>query len=137
MRSNTSTEQQLALSVQQYRDILNHAEKIMDITATSSFGVLKSHAKKLHDLQSIARKNDKKLMHSLISEPSKWQDNAFFLERQEIIQEVIEINKKMIPSLQAAAAVAADDLSRLQAGRTAVTGYTGRITNGSMIKSSV
>ena len=137
MKGYVTTEQQLALSVQQYRDILHHAENLMVNTSTSNYGALESYAKQLNDLQATARENDRKLLPSLISEPLKWQDNAFFLERQELIQEVIEINKKMMPSLQAAVAVAANDMNRLHAGRTAVAGYTAGMTNSRMIKSTV
>ena len=137
MKGYVTTEQQLALSVQQYRDILHHAENLMVNTSTSNYGALELYAKQLNDLQATARENDRKLLPSLISEPLKWQDNAFFLERQELIQEVIEINKKMMPSLQAAVAVAANDMNRLHAGRTAVAGYTAGMTNSRMIKSTV
>ena len=137
MKGYVTTEQQLALSVQQYRDILHHAENLMVNTSTSNYGALELYAKQLNDLQATAKENDRKLLPSLISEPLKWQDNAFFLERQELIQEVIEINKKMMPSLQAAVAVAANDMNRLHAGRTAVAGYTAGMTNSRMIKSTV
>lgn len=136
MNSEESTEQKLALSVKQYREILDHAEKLVSMVSSANYAELESYSKELNILQAEAQQNDKKLLPTLFHEPQKWQANSLFQQRQELIQKIIDFNRKMMPSLKAALAVAADDMNRLHNGRTAVAGYTDGLRSKGRIKSS-
>ncbi len=137
MNNEATTEQLLDLSVQQYRDLLDHAKKLERMVSATNYAELESHSVEMNNLQAAAQDNDKKLLPSLFYEAHKWQENPLFQKRQELIQGIIDFNREIMPSLQATMAVVAADVDKLHAGWTAVAGYVGHHGKKGKINSSV
>jgi hypothetical protein len=136
----TLVEQYLAISVQHYDGLLRHAGKLQKMITESDYdniGIITRHIAELHQMQGEARQNDEFLLAGIKENPQhQWMNDPQFVQRQKLLQAVIDLNDQMVPKLKAVMAVAKAELSQLGERRTAFAGYTARTGKMGRINSS-
>jgi|GEM_PF-5095360 hypothetical protein len=130
MHPTTIVEQYLALSVKHYDALLCHAQKLQRMIAQSDYDnitTITNHIAELKQMQDEARQNDEFLLADIKNNPQHaWTENPQFLQRQKLLQAVIDLNDQMVPKLKAVMAVAKAELNQLGERRNAFAGYTAK-----------
>ena len=125
---NAQTEKLLSISVEQYRELLQHAEKLLQTLDNCNYSEIPGHADKLQRLQNAARRQDKMLLPLFRDDPPAWEENTLYRKRQQFIKSILKLNKLLMPKIRGTMAVTTSELNKLRGGRTALAGYTSHST---------
>ncbi len=117
------TEKQLAFSVEQYRELQQHAEKLVEMLDNCEYSQVHEHATKLQELQAAASQQDESLLPLLKVDLPAWEGHTLYRIRLRFITSILECNKLLLPKIRGMKAVFAAELEQLQGGRVAVSGY--------------
>lgn len=131
---NAQTEKLLSISVEQYRDLLQHAEKLLQTLDNCNYSKIPAHADKLQRLQNVASLQDKMLLPLFRDDPPAWEKHVLYRKRQQFIKSILKLNKLLMPKIQSTMAVTSAELNKLRSGRTALAGYTSHSTNHSGVR---
>lgn len=123
---NSHTEKLLITSVEQYRELLQHAEKFLTMQGKGDFSRIDDHVTRLQQLQNEATLQDEELLPLLMADLPTWEKHALYQKRLSSIQSIVELNKLLLPKIQGVMAVTSAELNKLSGGRNARAGYTGR-----------
>ncbi|WP_029913117.1 hypothetical protein [Pelobacter seleniigenes] len=113
----------LKKSIEQYRRIVDHAQQLERLLRKSDPSELGSYTAQLQELQDEASLNDR-VFYELFSRNSEaWRNHPLFIERSELIEEIVKMNHLLLPKIRGMMAVAAHEIAQIKAGRTAMNGY--------------
>ncbi len=131
---NAQTEKLLSISVEQYRELLQHAEMLLQTLDNCNYSKIPAHADKLQRLQNLASRQDKTLLPLFRDDPPAWEEHVLYRKRQQFIKSILNLNKLLMPKIQSTMAVTSAELNKLRGGRTALAGYTSHSTTHSGIR---
>ena len=117
------TEDMLTHSISQYRELLQHAERLHDLLVSCPPERLSEQAARLSKLQQAAGQHDEQLLPLLATDAPHWQKHELFLARQGFVESILELNKLLLPRIRGMMAVASAELEQLRGGRVALAGY--------------
>ncbi len=120
---NPHTEKLLAFSVEQYRELQQHAERLIKILDNCDYPQAHEHGARLQDLQAAASKQDETLLPLLESDLLAWEGHPLYRMRLRFITSILELNKLLLPKIRGMMAVTSAELEQLQSGRIAIAGY--------------
>ncbi len=126
---NPLTENLLAISVEQYRGLLQHAEKLLQTLENCDYSQIPEHADRLQQLQTAASNQDQLLLPLFKDNPSAWEQHTLYRKRLQFIRSILELNKLLMPKIRGTMAVTSAELHKLRGGRTALAGYATLSTN--------
>ncbi len=118
------TEKLLAFSVEQYRELFQHAEKLLEIIDTCAYAKVSEHAAKLQELQAAAIQQDELLMPLFNDQITDWTNHTLYRTRHEFINTIIKLNELILPKIHGMMAATSAELGQMQGSRVAVVGYT-------------
>lgn len=110
-------------SIEQYKQILEHAGQLDQLLLKSDPEKLQSYTERLQELQDEAALNDRVFLEIFPHTSTYWQGHPLFLERTRLLEKIVELNHLLLPRIRAMMAVTANELSQLKSGRVAVAGY--------------
>jgi Zn-dependent protease with chaperone function len=113
----------LRKSIKQYRQILDHAEQLDRLLVKSDPDELRSYTVRLQELQDEAGLNDRIFLEVFPHNSEAWKDHPLFLERTQLLEQIVELNHLLLPRIRGMMAVTAHELSQIKGGRVAVAGY--------------
>lgn len=113
----------LRKSIQQYRQILAHAEQLDQLLITADPEELRGYTLRLQELQDEAGLNDRIFLEVFPSNSEVWKDHPLFIERTQLLEQIVELNHLLLPRIRGMMAVTAHELSQIKGGRVAVAGY--------------
>jgi hypothetical protein len=116
-------EQLLAYSVEQYRELFQHAEKLVKMLDACDYSRIQAHTEKLHTLQNDARRQDSLLLPLLQQDIGAWEKHERFQLRRFFIAAILEINALLLPKMHSVKAMFGSELDQLKSGRVMVAGY--------------
>ncbi len=119
-------EARLHKSIEQYRGILEHARQLAAVLGKGESALLTQYTERLTRLQQEAGLNDQALLAEIAQDSVRWQASPLFLERTQLLKEIVKMNDLLLPRVHGMMAVAAAELSQLKEGRVAVSGYQQR-----------
>jgi hypothetical protein len=122
-RFDPQTEKHLALSVEQYRELQQHADKLLDILDNCDYSRVHEHAARLQELQTAACQQDEVLLPLLKQDLPTWEEHPLYQKRMRFISSILKSNELLLPKIRGMMAVTSVDLEQLQSGRTAIAGY--------------
>lgn len=125
---DVQTEKLLAFSVEQYRELLQHTEKMEHVLEDCDHVRVIEHAESLQRLQAAASQQDEQLLPLLKLDPSAWENHDLYRQRQRFVAGILERNKLLLPKIRGIMAVASAELDQLRSGRTALAGYASSST---------
>ncbi len=131
---NAQTEKLLSISVEQYRELLQHAEKLLQTLDNCNYSKIPAHADKLQRLQNAASQQDKTLLPLFRDNPPAWEEHVLYRKRQQFIKSILKLNKLLMPKIRGTMAVTSAELNKLRGGRIALAGYTSHSTTHSGIR---
>ncbi len=117
------TEKLLAVSSEQYRELQQHAEKLLKMLDSCDYSGVHEHAARLQALQSAACAQDETLLPLLKSNLPTWQGHPLYRTRLRLITAILEINALLMPRIGAMKAFLGAELEQLKGGRMAISGY--------------
>ena len=121
---NAQTEKLLSISVEQYRELLQHAEKLFQTLDDCNYSKIPAHADRLQKLQAVASRQDKILLPLFQDDPPAWEEHTLYRKRLQFIKSILRLNKLLMPKIRGTMAVTSAELNKLRGGRTALAGYT-------------
>ena len=113
----------LAFSVEQYRELQQHAEKLLKILSDCEYSQVHEHAARLQELQAAASQQDESLLPLLLGELPAWEAHPLYRMRLGFVTSILELNELLLPKIRAMMAVTSAEIEQLQCGRTVVAGY--------------
>ena len=113
----------LKKSIQQYRQILDHAEQLDQLLVKADPEELRSYTQRLQELQDEAGLNDRIFLEVFPKNSEVWKNHPLFLERSRLLEKIVELNHLLLPRIHGMMAVTAHELSQIKGGRVAVAGY--------------
>lgn len=113
----------LQKSIEQYRQIIDHAGQLDHLLLKSDPDELQSYTARLQELQDEAGLNDRIFLEVFPHTSTYWQDHPLFLERTRLLEKIVELNHLLLPRIRGMMAVTAHELSQIKGGRVAVAGY--------------
>lgn len=113
----------LQKSIEQYRQIVEHAHKLEKLLSKADPEDLRSYTTRLHELQDEASLNDRVFYELFSRDSDAWRDHPLFLERSELIEQIVKMNHLLLPRIRGMMAVAAHEISQIKGGRVAMAGY--------------
>lgn len=119
----TPMETCLRKSIEQYKQIIAHADQLDHLLKKSDPAELHNYTVRLQELQDEAGLNDRIFLEVFPHNSTYWQDHPLFLERSRLLEKIVELNHLLLPRIRGMMAVAAHELSQLKSGRVAVAGY--------------
>lgn len=117
------TETLLAQSVEQYRQLLQHAENLLTMLNDCDYSKVDSQVITLQQLQTVAGQHDEKLLPLLTADIGIWKENVLYQRRMEYIQSILRLNEVLAPKIRGIMAVLSVELKKMHSGRTALAGY--------------
>lgn len=117
------TEKLLAYSVEQYRELLQHAEKLVEMLDAGGVDRVREHAERLQQLQAVASRQDELLLPLLKVDLPAWEEHTLYRLRLRFISSILELNKLLLPKIRGMMAVTSAELDQLRGGRTVLAGY--------------
>ncbi len=120
---NPQTEKLLAFSVEQYRELLQHAEKLTGILEGCEPVRVHEHIARQQQLQVAASRQDELLLPLLKDDLSLWEEHRLYQIRQGFINTILDLNKLLLPKIHGMMAVTSAELDQLRGGRTFLVGY--------------
>ncbi|MBW1636859.1 MAG: hypothetical protein JRJ68_11365, partial [Deltaproteobacteria bacterium] len=112
------TEKLLSISVEQYRDLVDHAEMLLDSLDNCDYANISAHTARLQQQQTAASQHDQILLALFNKDPSAWENHPLYLKRIKLIKSILELNRQLIPRIKSTMAVTSAELVNLRGGRT-------------------
>ena len=113
----------LKKSIEQYRQIIKHAEQLDQLLLKSDPDELQHYTARLQQMQDVAGCNDRIFMEQFSQQSAYWKDHPLFLERSELLKRIVALNHLLLPKIRGIMAVTANELTQVKGGRVAVAGY--------------
>ncbi len=113
----------LQKSIEQYRQIIDHAGQLDQLLLKSDPDELRGYTVRLQELQDEAGLNDRVFFEVFSHNSAYWQSHPLFLERSQLLEKIVELNHLLLPRIRGMMAVTANELSQIKGGRAAVSGY--------------
>jgi len=110
-------------SIDQYQEILAHAGQLEELLSKGNPELLQKYTERLQQLQAEAGLHDGKLLDKLASDPECWQNHPLFVERTQLLKQIVEMNNLLLPRIRGMMSVTAAELAQIKDGRVAVAGY--------------
>lgn len=116
-------ERRLRKSIEQYRQIIAHAQQLDQLLSTGNPELLRAYTAELQKLQAEAELHDRELLAEMARDAACWQAHALFPERMELLKQIVEMNNLLLPRIHGMMSVTAAELAQIKDGRVAVAGY--------------
>lgn len=116
-------EKLLAFSVEQYRELLQHAQKLSVILEERNPAQVSEYVSRQQQLQTAASRQDELLLPLLKADLTLWEQHRLYQMRYEFIRSILDLNKLLLPKIRGMMAVASAELGQLRGGRTFLAGY--------------
>ncbi len=116
-------DERLRISVDQYRQVLNHAKQLEQLLLKGEPEELREYTRQLQDLQRTAGLHDRELLEDLARDSEHWQAHPLFRERTQLIKQIVEMNNLLLPRIRGMMSVTAAELNQIKESRVAVAGY--------------
>ena len=113
----------LRRSIEQYRQIIAHAGQLDQLLLKADPDELQSYTERLQELQDEAGLNDRVFLEVFSRNSAYWQDHPLFLERTQLLEQIVEMNHLLLPKIRGMMAVTAHELAQIKDGRVAIAGY--------------
>ena len=113
----------LRKSIEQYRQIIDHAQQLDQLLKKSDPDELRLYTTRLHELQDAANLHDRFFLELFSQNSVVWKDHPLFLERTQLLEKIVELNHLLLPRIHGMMAVTAHELTQIKGGRVAVNGY--------------
>jgi hypothetical protein len=113
----------LQKSIDQYRRIIEHAEKLEELLTAGDPEQLREYTAKLQSLQQKAGLEDQELLREIALDSAHWQAHPLFQQRMQLLEQIVEMNNLLLPRIRGMMSVTAAELAQLKDGRVAVSGY--------------
>ncbi len=126
---DSQTEKLLVLSVEQYHNILRHAEKLLKMFDICDYSQMDDQVLMLQQLQAAATQQDNQLIPLLEADFIAWKDDARYQLRNDYINSILKLNELLVPKIRGVMAVTSVELKKMRGGRTALAGYASRVVN--------
>lgn len=126
---NQQTEKLLAFSTEQYRELLQHAEKLLKMLDDCEYSRVHEHAARLQQLQAAATQQDELLLPLLKIDLPAWHEHDLYRMRLRFINSILELNELLLPKIRGMMAVTSVELDQLRGGRTALAGYASPVVD--------
>lgn len=120
---NPHTEKLLAFSVEQYRELQQHAEKLLRMLENCEYSRVHDHTLRLQELQTAASQQDESLLTLLKVDLPAWEGHPLYRKRLRFVTSILELNELLLPKIRGMMAVTSAEIEQLQSGRTAIAGY--------------
>ena len=126
----------LQKSIDQYRQILAHAQRLEGLLSKGEPEQLQAYTTELRELQEKADLYDRELLTEMARDTERWQAHPLFQERMQLLRQIVEMNNLLLPRIRGMMSVTAAELEQIKDGRIAVAGYyptasrTGGATRG-------
>lgn len=121
-------EQCLRTSIEQYRVIIAHAHHLERLLKDADPVALQTYTERLQQLQDDASVNDERVFELYSEDSEYWKQHPLFIERKELLEQIVELNHLLLPRIRGIMAVIASELAQIKSGRTAVAGYHRPVT---------
>ncbi len=112
----------LQTSINEYTDILALMGTIIEPGMNNRIDDLNLTGKAILEKQQHAFHTDKKIMEFLKESPESCRQDGIE-ERAELIHEVIQLNKQILPKLESVKSLISSELRQIKNGRSAMKGY--------------
>lgn len=122
-------EHYLIKSIDQYRVIIAHARRLESLLQDADSAALQSYTEELQRLQDDAGVNDERVFELYAADSEYWKQHPLFIERNELLEQIVELNHLLLPRIRGIMAVIASELAQIKSGRTAVAGYHRPVTH--------
>ncbi|MBW6510121.1 MAG: hypothetical protein K0A94_11345 [Desulfuromonadales bacterium] len=122
-------EHYLIKSIDQYRVIIAHARRLESLLQDADSAALQNYTEELQRLQDDAGVNDERVFELYAADSEYWKQHPLFIERNELLEQIVELNHLLLPRIRGIMAVIASELAQIKSGRTAVAGYHRPVTN--------
>lgn len=116
-------EQCLKKSIEQYRGIIAHAQRLDGLLQDADPTALQDYTEKLQQLQDEAGLNDERVFDLYSHDAEYWKQHPLFIERTRLLEQIVELNHLLLPRIRGIMAVVASELAQIKSGRSAVAGY--------------
>lgn len=116
-------EETLKKSIEQYRGIIDHARHLEGLLQDADPAELQGYTETLQQLQDEASVNDELVFDLYSSDADYWKQHPLFIERAQLLEQIVELNHLLLPRIRGIMAVVASELAQIKSGRTAVAGY--------------
>ena len=113
-------------SLEQYRRIVAHAQQLDRLLNSADTEQLQNYVAMQQCLQDEAAAHDRTLLGEIASDFGRWQQHPLFIERMQLLEQIVEMNALLLPRVHGIMAVAAAEIAQLKDGRAAVSGYNQR-----------
>ena len=122
-------EETLKQSIEQYRVIVDHARRLEALLQDADSAALQTYTEQLQRLQDDAGVNDERVFELYAADSEYWKQHPLFIERNELLEQIVELNHLLLPRIRGIMAVVASELAQIKSGRTAVAGYHRPLTH--------
>lgn len=122
-------EQCLRTSIEQYRVIIAHARRLESLLKDADPVALQTYTEELQRLQDAAGVNDERVFELYAADSEYWKQHPLFMERNRLLEQIVELNHLLLPRIRGIMAVIASELAQIKSGRAAVAGYHPPVTN--------
>ncbi|WP_321366944.1 hypothetical protein [uncultured Desulfuromusa sp.] len=113
----------LKKSIEQYKQIIEHAGQLDQLLLKSDPEKLHRYTERLQELQDEAGLNDRIFLEIFPHTSTYWQNHPLFLERTRLLEKIVELNHLLLPRIRGMMAVTANEITQIKSGRVAVSGY--------------
>lgn len=123
MADQQTTQGLLARSAQQYADLQQQAETLLQILASMSGHRVREQVALLDEKQQAASELDEDLLPRIKEDLPAWQGHPLYQQRLRAIEAIVELNKLILPKIRGMMAVSSAELEQLRSGRVTLAGY--------------
>lgn len=116
-------EEILETSVKQYQQIIDYIQKLNLLLKNAEPAELQAYAERLQQLQEVASANDEHVIALYADDSEYWKQHPLFVERNRLLEQIVELNRSLLPRIRSIMAVVASELVQIRGGRQAVAGY--------------
>ncbi len=115
--------EQLEKSINLYRQIIEHAERLEQLLAKGDPEQLQRYTIRLNELQAEAGLHDRELLEEMAPHSTRWSAHPLFHQRTQLLEQIVEMNDLQLPRIRGMMSVNAAELGQLKEGRAAISGY--------------
>jgi len=119
----------LSISVEQYQELLEHAENLLYTLEKCDYEKIGAYSDKLKQLQAAATLQDQELVPLFEKNPAAWEQHKLYRKRLLCIKSILKLNKVLLPKIRGTMAVTSAELEKMKGGRTALAGYASLSTS--------
>ncbi len=116
-------EEMLERSVEQYQQIIDHIHQLNVLLKDAEPAELHAYTTRLQQLQDAASRNDQQLIAQVTDNAEQFSEHPLFDERAQLLEEIVTMNRMLLPKIRGIMAVVASELAQIKSGRQAVAGY--------------